>query len=231
MADLLVAACVLVAGTLVLFPAVNYSRYNAQLAGCQNNLRQVGQALLQYSQFHGGYLPELPTSGKEAAAGLYAPILREEGYLDADEVFVCPGSSWPGKFRMPTRAELRAASGEQLRALKRSLGGAYGFNLGYLEGERYQRVRNKNRSTFALVADAPSPDPLKSQSANHFGHGQNVLFEDGHVDFLPTCRVCPQTNDDVYLNDEGEVAAGKHIDDAVIGPSDVPPLGWESVDE
>lgn len=236
MADLLVAACVLVAGTLVFFPAVSYSRYNAQLAGCQNNLRQIGQGLLHYSSSHNGFLPQLPTSGNEAAAGLYAPILREGGYLDSDEPFVCPatpleinlGDDRRAGFRLPTRAELRAATGEQLRLLRRKLGGTYGYNLGYVESERYQPVRNRSRATFALVADAPSPTVATSQSGNHRGRGQNVLFEDGHVGFLNTCRACPHTNDDLYHNDEGQVAAGKHLNDAVIGPSDVPPLGWDT---
>lgn len=237
-ADLLVAACVLVAGTLVFFPAVSYSRYNSQLAGCQNNLRQIGMGLLHYSSNHNGYLPQLPTRGNEAVAGLYAPILVEGGYLDSGEYFVCPAmpldtgtaDSWSAGFRMPTRAELRAATGERLRAMQRRLGGTYGYNLGYVEGQRYQPVRPRGRSTFALVADAPSPALDSSQSGNHRGRGQNVLFEDGHVGFLNTCRACPQTNDDVFHNDDGEVAAGKHLNDAVIGPSDVPPLGFDAVE-
>jgi hypothetical protein len=229
-ADLLVAACVLVAGTLVFFPAMSYSRFQSHLAGCQNNLRQIGMGIAHYADSHNDLLPQLPTSGNEAAAGLHAVILREEGYVDGDSTFLCPGSpllAAPG-FRIPARAELRTATGERLESLKRALGGAYGYTLGYLDEGRYKPVRRRNRATFAIVADAPNLELATGQSANHRSRGRNVLFEDGHVTFLPTCQTCPFTKDDLYHNDDGEIAAGKHADDSVIGPSEIPPLGWGS---
>jgi hypothetical protein len=171
--------------------------------------------------------------GKEAAAGLHAVLLRERGFVENDAIFLCPGSTlkWTGEngeFRLPTRAQVRTATGAALESLRRSMGGAYGYNLGYFEDGSYKAVRNRNRGTFALVADAPNLTLPTAQSANHRGRGQNVLFEDGHVSFLVTPQVL--TSDDFYHNDDGQVAAGKHPDDAVIGPSEVSPLGWEAVE-
>lgn len=229
-ADLLVAACVLVAGTLVFFPAMSYSRFQSQVAGCQNNLRQISHGIGQYTDSNGGFLPHLPTTGNEASAGLHAAILREGNYVERDETFVCPGSdlaATPG-FRVPTRSEVRAATGKKLEALRRAMGGAYGYTLGYIDAGGYKAVRNRKRGTFVIVADAPNLALATGQSANHWGNGQNALYEDGHVKFLPTCQACPITKDDLYHNDEGEVAAGKHPNDSVIGPSEIPPLGWDS---
>jgi hypothetical protein len=120
---------------------------------------------------------------------------------------------------------VRVAAGEKLDALWRALGGAYAFTLGYVDNGRYTAVRNRNRATFALVADTPDLQLSNAQSPNHRGRGQNVLFEDLHVKFLPTCQACPLTKDDFYHNDDGVVAAGKHANDSVVGPSHVSPLG------
>ena len=59
------------------------------------------------------------------------------------------------------------------------------------------------------------------QSDNHAGYGQNVLFEDGHVQFLVTCKTdC----DNVFLSERNLVEAGRHPDDSVIGHSTAAPL-------
>jgi hypothetical protein len=235
--DVLTAACVAAAAALVFFPAVSYSRYQSESAMCQNNLRQIGAGLAQYSQFHGGYFPELPTAGNEAAAGLHALILRERGYVEQDSTFLCPGSALAasrragsqGEFSLPTREQVLAASGEALESLRRAMGGAYAYPLGYLENGTYRVIRNRNRGTFAIVADAPNVRRGRAdQSANHRGRGQNVLFEDFHVSFLTTCRTCP--SDDLYNNDDGHIAAGNHANDAVVGPSEATPLGWKLVE-
>jgi hypothetical protein len=76
------------------------------------------------------------------------------------------------------------------------------------------------RETFALVSDVPSEDC--SSSPNHSFRGQNVLLEDGHVVFLKSCRLDGST-DDIFTNDDGKVAAGCHVNDAVVVRSDVSP--------
>ncbi len=111
------------------------------------------------------------------------------------------------------------------------MGGTYGYTLGYADEDgNYKAIRNRGRSTFPIVADAPNLTLVTGQSANHRNRGQNVLFEDGRAAFLTTCRPCPGSHDDLYYNDDGEVAAGKHPNDAVIGPSEASPLGWELVE-
>ena len=103
------------------------------------------------------------------------------------------------------------------------MGGSYGYCLGHFRNGAYEGTRNRQRSGFAIVADAPSPDQPGHQSRNHGGRGQNVLFEDGHVVFL-TCSKPNDSADDIFVNDAGLVAAGLHENDAVIGPSDASPL-------
>ena len=80
-----------------------------------------------------------------------------------------------------------------------------------------------NRDYFAIMSDAPSSDHADHQSDNHGGLGQNVLFEDLHIEFCLTTR--PGNGiDDIYFNDNWEVAPGLHRDDAVIASSGTSPM-------
>jgi anti-sigma-K factor RskA len=79
--DMVMAATVVVAACLMIFPAVQQSRFRAHLAACQDNLRELGGALNQYSQAHEGYFPSIPNQEKLAAAGIYAPVLAQNGLL------------------------------------------------------------------------------------------------------------------------------------------------------
>ena len=108
------------------------------------------------------------------------------------------------------------------------MGGSYGYCLGYFDHGVYQPTRNLKRDYFAIMADAPSMDRPDHQSENHGGLGQNVLFEDSHVEFCSTTRPGDGT-DDIYANDNNEVAPGLNRDDAVIASSGTAPFVFVSI--
>jgi hypothetical protein len=58
--DLAVAAGVLVALGMLVLPAMNHSRFTAQIAACHNKLREIGTALHDYSKNHDGLITEIP---------------------------------------------------------------------------------------------------------------------------------------------------------------------------
>ena len=219
-ADFVVAAGIFFAATMLFFPAMNQSRFAARLSGCQDNLRKIGTALTDYSVLHNGYFPDVAVEGANSAAGIYASKLFEQGFLDGSNVIVCPASSLAEQvieFRVPTLAEIQAARGAQLARLHEQMGGSYGYNLGYVSDGEYRPTKNLRRPTFALMSDAPrSQAPY--YSLNHQGYGQNVLFEDLHVQYLTTCKA-HGCDDDIFVNDSGQVAPGLHLHDAVIGAS------------
>jgi len=220
MADFVVAAGIFFAATMLFFPAMNQSRFAARLSGCQDNLRKIGSALTDYSVLHKGYFPNVAGEGAHSAAGIYASKLFEQGFLNGSNVVICPASSLAEQatdFRVPTLQELKAARGEQLARLHAQMGGSYGYNLGYVADGEYQPTRNLRRPAFALMSDAPRNVP-PYHSLNHEGCGQNVLFEDLHVQYLTTCKA-HGCDDDIFLNDSGQVAPGLHLHDAVIGAS------------
>ena len=224
--NMAVAIGIFVAAVLLIVPAVQRSRVQARLMACQDNLRQIGMALTQYSQQHHGFFPHIPTQGKLAAAGLYAPTLVSAGFLNEPRRVVCPASTLAEDrhFRVPTLEEIRATTtAEQLERLRRTMGGSYGYNLGHRSGGHSHGTKNIGRENFAMMADAPSKHLPGRQSANHGGRGQNVLFENGQVRFVTSPRPNPQA-DDFFLNDDGFVAAGTHRNDSVVGASDSKPI-------
>jgi hypothetical protein len=90
--------------------------------------------------------------------------------------------------------------------------------MGYVTDGRLVRARDARRPNYVLVGDAPSDSRPRRVSANHNGRGQNVLYEDGHIQLLRELP-SPRLLDDPYHNREGWVAAGVDPDDAVLGAS------------
>lgn len=226
LADVAVAVCVCAAAAVLFFPAIASSRQQAALVQCQNNLRQIGHALVSYSERNYGEFPSVPVGGNLGVAGVYAPTLLEAKLVGSDRVFLCPGSTLaeqPDSFRVPSRQEVLDASGQELTQMQRRMGGSYGYAFGYVEDDEYRPNVNRHRERFALLSDAPSLHLEGRQSANHGGRGQNFLFEDNHVQYLTRCRT-PDCTDDFFLSDRGYIEAGRHYNDSVVAHSSARPL-------
>src|SRR5258707_689836 len=78
-----------------------------------------------------------------------------------------------GEFHVPLPGELDVASVPQLKVLRQTMGGDYGYNFGYIDGGKLLRVCDSRRSSFALAGDAPSNSQPRRASGNHRGRGQN----------------------------------------------------------
>ncbi|HEX4145643.1 MAG TPA: hypothetical protein VHY91_19210 [Pirellulales bacterium] len=237
--DFAVAAAIFLAASVLFLPALHQSRLAAGVTGCQNNLRELGRSLAQFANVNGGRFPSLDHGEGQFPAGVYATKLSDKGLLLEPSMVICPSSAQATQleqFRLPALDEIQNASRQRQAELYRAMGGSYGYNLGYLLDGRYHSTENLQRPTFALMADAPDSETLRGStvpaqlsSLNHGRRGQNVLFEDGHVEFLKGCNAegCP---DNIFLNDHGQPTAGIHRNDAVIGPSHAHPLPAGSSD-
>jgi hypothetical protein len=228
--DVSVAVGIVVAMSLLVFPAVHNSRFNSRLFVCRDHLRQIGLALTQYSESQNDYFPPVYHEGRFDGAGIYAPVLLSNGFVDGTHWFICPDSplAEDRSFRIPSLDELLAASQEELVRFRRSMGGSFGYNLGFLENGQYYSPRNLRRPFYALVADAPSRALPTHQTLNHGGRGQNVLHESGDVGFYPK----PQPHDradKVFFNDVGMVDAGQHRNDSVVASSDAVPRALQQM--
>lgn len=217
--DFMVAAGIMIAASMLFFPAVSHSRFQAQLAMCQNNLRMIGAGLTNYSQAHGSYFPAVAARNGRAVPSAFASILAQTGFIEGSQAFVCPSSATEEQrcFRLPTPKQIDEYGLAQLQRMCRQIAGNYGATAGYIDETGYHSPRNLHRTTFAIVSDAPCQKRSEHQSSNHGGDGQNVLFEDGHVVYLRNCNCeAGSIGDDIFRNDAGEIALGSHRDDSVI---------------
>ena len=118
-----------------------------------------------------GSFPGPEAEGNRAAAGVVAPLLVANQFVDSS-AFLCAGAQARERvvdFRVPLPTELDAAVGQELAAMQCRMGGNYGFNLGYLVNDALIRPRNAGRGQYVLVADAPSNMQLNRVSNNHSG--------------------------------------------------------------
>ncbi len=222
-ADFVVAAGVCLAMSCLVFPAISNSRYNMQLANCQNNMRRLGQSMDDYSRVAGGYFPVIPPTGNLSFSGVYAPKLAAKGLVHDERVFLCPAKGSAVVLKIPPLQDIAAAKGPRLVSLHRTMGGDYAYALGYLRKGQLHGIRNQGRWNVAILADAPLENLRNSVITTH-SRGQNVLFADGHVRLVGTRSRPGSDGDDLFHNDRGFVRAGLHAEDFVLAPSYVSPL-------
>ncbi len=213
MAASALAACILVA------PLLLESIAAARARRAERNLQRVAGALQGFAESHRMY-PTPPESGPLSRAGLYAPTLVSEHRLVADDgTVLVPDTELArrGDFRVPSLDELKAAVGTpRFEEMVRTMGGDYGYTLGHRDASGVlQPNRNQRRTHHPLMADAP--DHTAEKSDNHPEGMHFLLFEDGHVERMTTDGL--HRDDHLYRNHEGQVAAGKDAEDAVIGDS------------
>jgi anti-sigma factor RsiW len=222
--DLVVFAALLAGGAVMLMPAVLSSRDRAQLADCRRNLLEIGMAMQSYSDLYDGHFPWLPTEGPRAVAGTAPTTLVHEGMLDPQRL-ICAGAQKPettGRWLgVPEWEEVDTSDEDSLPKVWARMSPNYGTYLGVLVNGVYAGQRNLHRATFAIAADSPSRTSKDRVSTNHGRRGQNVLFEDGHVEVLSGCRI---GDDDIFLNEDKRPAAGLHLSDSVIGTGDTSPM-------
>jgi hypothetical protein len=221
--DRTILAAASIAAIVLLAPLLFEAMEDARATRAQQNLQKVAVALQGYADVHGMY-PTPPDAGPLSRAGLYAPTLVSEHRIRPDDgLLVYPGSALnEKKFRVPSREELEAAVGtEEFEKLIGIMGGDYGYTLGYRDESGHLKPnRNQHRSHHPIMADAP--DASGEQSSNHPGGAHHIVYEDGRVERIwVTSSTLDQLhkNDHLYLNNDGKIAAGKDVEDAVIGDS------------
>ncbi len=221
-ADVVVTAGIVLAAVLIFFPAIASSRYSSRLTHCQNNLRRLGLAMVNYSdKLGGGFFPAIASTGNRAFAGIYAPTLIDSRYLADANSLICGSSTTTARradFRVPTFEEIDRATRQEIVYIHQRTGDIYGYTLGVMANGTYAAPRNQGRANFGLMAD---------RLDSHSGLGRNILYEDGHFKFIETNAKKPLWIDDPFRNRHGKVQAGVDENDAVIAPSRTPPFPWD----
>ena len=217
--DRLIVAGTALAACLLVAPLLLDSIAQSRARRAERNLMRTSGALQGYAESHRVF-PTPPDSGPLSRAGLYAPTLVSEQRIVADDgTLLCPDSplSQRGNFRVPSLEQVKAAVGTpQFDEMVRTMGGDYGYTLGYRDasGTLQQNV-NRRRAHHPIMSDAP--DDNGELSSNHPDGLHHVLFEDGHVKRLLPADL--HREDHLFRNHAGKTAAGVDDEDAVIGDS------------
>jgi hypothetical protein len=231
-ADVLIAASILLC-LFMFLPLFSYRVWRQyQQYTCANNLHKFHDALMRYADNHDGELPRVEAfPSARSVAGIFVPILKQEGYLDKDVSVSCSplSSRPPTDLTVDELQSIYDRNRDDFRARARGLSGCYAYTLGYLDGAGVAGLRRGIGDKVPVMADCPpvSPSALLAgaNSPNHGGQGQNVLFLDGAVSFRTTRFV--GHDDDIYLNQRRLQEAGLSLSDSVLGPSaSTPKPGW-----
>ena len=181
-------------------PAVQHVRAQQKQVACQKTMEDFYFALADYSDNHDGQFPKVP-DGKPAATA--ADTLKMSGYLAQEARFTCPAA--------PQEATAPSALAN------------YAYCLGFRDdrGELKGLDRAPGYDVMPILADAPVRRNSQVLPVNH-RNGQNVLFAGGNVRFCTVATV-GVGGDDIFTNARGEVAAGLHRLDSVLGrPEEIP---------
>jgi hypothetical protein len=221
--DFAVVASVLGLAAVLVLPAIATLRGDQARMTCADYLRSLGVAINVYSTTENGQLPYVAPDGPLGNAGSYSVALRQRELIPNVRHLLCPAAN-AGVVMVPTFAELQKAASDpdRLATLKRYMGGSYGYLMGYQHGGVYHG-RRKAREDVPILADRPPRGEefmASPNSPNHGYMGQNVLFADGGVRWLPSPF---WRTENFFLNNDGTVGAGLTASDMVIGLSEQVP--------
>jgi hypothetical protein len=228
----------------LLLPMIAAGRFEARKIACQDQLRELGTALMQYvSRDPQGRLPQVAKSGPEAFAGVYRLRLADQGLLTPSESRWCPSADMPDLsnqaasraasvreqwYQLPAVKELAQLPVDELQRIQRIAGGHYAYSLGVVGDQGFSSPRFEARTSFAVMADAPVAYVIGGEQEptlrfSHGGRGVNVLYEDGAVRFI-RIEALDSMPDHPFVNHIGVGEAGVNVDDASLGPSWWPPF-------
>ena len=227
LADLTVAGGVMLAVSMLLFPALRNSRDETRRNVCQNNQRQLWLVVSEYMQAHDDYVP--PVQPHENA-GIFTVRLVEGGYIRAEDLavlLVCPAAPLADSIRsdqigIPTSAELGAMSASELATARQNMSPFFAYRLPYRIGQQYHQIRADRLTPSPLFSDTSGAEQDGLMSPNHGGSIVQVTNQDGSVKPLYSCTM-PEFNDDLFVNALGFVAAGVSRHDIVLGRSEATP--------
>ena len=228
LADLTVAGGVMLAVSMLVFPALRDSRDGTRRNVCQNNQYQLWVLVSKYARDHGGYYPQVRPNEN---AGTFAARLVEKGYVDPEELaalLVCPAAPVANEIRagrltirIPDAETIRGMLPAQLADVTAKLSPCYAYRFPYRVGNDYHYMRDDRRAHSPLFSDT-SGDIHNPMSPNHGGTIVQILCQDGRVLTIATYKL-PGFDEDVFHNDRGIVAAGDRPHDIVLGPSNAKP--------
>jgi hypothetical protein len=218
--DVIAVAASLMLVFVLMRPGMQQARNLSREQTCASQLRSVGFGLAQYAQDYRGRMPYV----KRPRGAKWLPVnkpgdenysntrnsylLVKMGYISID-TFVCPGTGDTQNTKMRVKMDPQALKQLQDFANRNQVN--YSFFL-VLNDQLFFSKQNEDAPIGSdqnpIFADFDSQtqgildlslhqELLNSNSPNHAGHGQNLLYGDGHVRFSSTRHV-GLNHDDIF---------------------------------
>ena len=216
--ELLVVIGIIALLISILMPALCAAKERANRVKCSSNLRSIGQGLLLYANDNRGIYPRTVTSGgagftcftgatatdpfgtggpnpNDVSAALFLLVRN----CDINpEVFICPSSNQekdtlgnqPANKRSNFTAQNNLSYSYANPYLsEKTIGLGYKLN-GNVQGDfAIAADRNDGEAVLAVASSSAASEQRKINSRNHDSDGENVLFNDGHVEWTSTSFV------------------------------------------
>ena len=209
--DVVVVVTLLVTLGAMVPPAIHSSRYGVRVASCQDDLRQFGLALTDHSQRQGQALSELAHHGQLTRTGVFAAELLQDVYLTATHRTLCP-DAWlavQGLFRGPSRGMSLKPESPGVPIAEPRVEVANDWSGTWREATTDGWRSPPSAAWPPLLADAPNADLSGQRFPSHGGRGRNVLFDDGHAEFLPVAASVGL--DDWFDSGDEDTAIFRHL--------------------
>ena len=184
--ELLVVIAIIGILAAIIFPVFSMVREKARRVQCANNMKQTGLALTMYADDNDDAFPTDTTGPSPTMLSLN---LLYPQYISNRGIFNCPTDQNSGT-GFSTILEGVAFTLAQC---------SYGYDGKHLY--------NMDQVGAAIASDRPPTDPvnnLTTNSPNHDNAGQNIVYTDGHVEFVATPTAgwtySNGTRDHVFVN-------------------------------
>ena len=193
--ELLVVIAIIGVLAGILLPVVSRSRESSRSTQCMNNIKQIGMGLIMYANENNDTFPS------DTAYSVPSPAMRGlnllfDTYVSDSKSFNCPSDT---TVTGATNAGMSPATSGGTEAFT-STQCSYGYDRSHTQA---------NDPDVAILADRPPPGTpnTTANTANHKGRGQNVVYVDGHVEFVTSPLAGwyfpDDTRDNIYLNAAG----------------------------
>ncbi len=178
----------------ILLPVLSRARESARKTQCMSNVRQIGMGLILYANENSESFPA-DSAYSGSAPAMRGLNLLYDTYISDNKVFNCPSDT---TVTAATNAGMTASTSGGTEAFD-SDESSYGYDRSHTQADD---------ADVAIAADRPpagTPDDNTS-SANHNGRGQNIVYVDGHVEFVNSPLAGwyasdGTTRDNIFTND------------------------------